>query len=74
MNQRILALALCAMLFAVCLSVDAQQPKKVPRIGFLQRRTAPGPANPDPLADAFFQGLRDLGYVDGKNIKVEHRY
>ena len=52
----------------------AQQQAKVPRIGFLQRRVAPTPTNPDPLADAFLQGLRDLGYIDGKNIIIEHRY
>jgi putative tryptophan/tyrosine transport system substrate-binding protein len=46
----------------------------VPRIGFLQRRVPPTATNPDPLADAFLQGLRDLGYIDGKNIKIEHRY
>ena len=53
---------------------QAQQPEKVPRIGFLQRRVAPTPTNPDPLGEAFLQGLRDLGYVDGKNIHVERRY
>jgi putative ABC transport system substrate-binding protein len=54
--------------------VQAQQPKKVPRIGFLSGRGAPSPTNPDPSADAFRQGLRDLGYIVGKNILVEYRY
>jgi putative ABC transport system substrate-binding protein len=67
-------LALCAMLFALGLPVEAQQAGNIPLIGFLQRRVAPTPTNPDPLADAFKQGLHDLGYVDGKNIKLEHRY
>jgi putative ABC transport system substrate-binding protein len=53
---------------------DAQQTQRIPRIGFLQRRAAPTPATSDPLADAFLQGLRDLGYIDGKYIKLEHRY
>jgi ABC-type uncharacterized transport system substrate-binding protein len=35
---------------------------------------APTSTNPDPLADAFRQGLREHGYIDGKNIKIEHRY
>jgi putative ABC transport system substrate-binding protein len=47
---------------------ESQQPKKVPRIGFL--RVAP---LEDPLTAAFRQGLRELGYVDGKNIAIEYR-
>ena len=74
MRKKIKPLTLCAMLFALCFSAEAQQAGKVPRIGFLQRRAAPTPANPDPLADAFMKGLRELGYIDGKNIKIEHRY
>ena len=62
------------LLLAVAVVASAQQPTKVPRIGFLQRRGAATPANPDPLAEAFLQGLREIGYVDGKNIKLEHRY
>ena len=62
------------MIFAFCFSAEAQQPGKIPRIGFLQRRVPPTPANPDPLGDAFRQGLRDLGYTDGKNILIEQRY
>jgi putative ABC transport system substrate-binding protein len=63
-----------AMLFALCASAEGQQSGKIPRIGFLQRRVAPTPANPDPLWDAFSKGLQELGYIDGKNIKIEHRY
>jgi putative ABC transport system substrate-binding protein len=69
-----LAIVLFVMLLPWHHLADAQQPGKVPRIGFLQRRVAPTPTHPDPLADAFLQGLRDLGYIDGKNIKIEHRY
>ena len=74
MNRQTVASTLCAMLFALSFPAEAQQPGKVPRIGFLQRRAAPTPANPDPLWDAFLKGLRELGYIDGKNIKIEHRY
>jgi putative tryptophan/tyrosine transport system substrate-binding protein len=74
MRHKFVGLALSAMLFALCASADAQQAGKVPRIGFLQRRVAPTPTNPDPLADAFLKGLREHGYIDGKNIKIEHRY
>jgi putative ABC transport system substrate-binding protein len=63
-------LTLCAMLFALCGSVDAQQPKKVPRIGFLTAVPLSALAG---RTDAFRQGLRELGYVEGKNILVELR-
>lgn len=65
----------CALLFGVSIPAQGQQTTdNVSRIGFLQRRVAPTPTNPDPLANAFLQGLRELGYIDGKNIVVEHRY
>ncbi len=51
------------------LAVDAQQPSKMYRIGFLSGRS--GPSNTD---EAFRQGLRDLGYVEGKNIAIEYRW
>jgi putative ABC transport system substrate-binding protein len=53
---------------------EAQPATKIPRVGFIQRRVAPTPTTPDPLAEAFKQGLRELGYIEGKNIVVEHRY
>jgi len=60
------------MLFALCFSADAQQPKRVPRIGFLS--PAGDPYTPSRPREAFRQGLRDLGYIEGKNIVVEYRY
>jgi putative ABC transport system substrate-binding protein len=59
---------LCAMLLALCASAEAQQPKKVPRIGFLTG-VSPNSAR----HEAFRQGLRELGYVEGKNIVIEYR-
>ena len=50
---------------------DAQQAGKIPRVGVLSRRGAPTPTRFDPNADAFRQGLRDLGYVEGKTIQLE---
>jgi putative ABC transport system substrate-binding protein len=50
---------------------DAQQPKKVPRIGFLGNSTAALEAN---LVGPFRDGLRDLGYVEGQNILIEYRW
>jgi putative ABC transport system substrate-binding protein len=69
MKRKITGLALWAMLFALCFSAQAQQAKKVPRVGVLR----PG-SPPDPYVDAFRQGLRDLGYVEGKNIAIEYRW
>src|SRR5512147_571326 len=63
-------LALSAMLLALCVSARAQQPAKVPRIGFLFA-SSPGP---DPRVEGFRQGLRELAYSEGKNIVIEWRY
>ena len=59
------------MLFALCSSVEAQQPKKVPRIAYLA--ASPASANAGRL-EAFRQGLREIGYVEGENIVIEDRY
>ena len=71
MRQKILGFALSALLFAFCGSASAQQPGKIFRIGFLDSSTASGMAV---MVDAFRQGLRDLGYIEGKNILVEYRF
>jgi ABC-type uncharacterized transport system substrate-binding protein len=52
--------------------VEAQQPKKLPRIGYIA--TAGDSNNPGLVVAAFREGLRDLGYIEGKNIIVEYRY
>ena len=70
MRRRITVVTLCAMLFALCGSVDAQQPAKISRIGYLE--APPASANLDRI-EAFRQGLRELGYVEGKNIVIEWR-
>src|SRR5262245_36920567 len=72
MNEKIGVLTLCAMLFALCSSAEAQQPKKVPRIGFLYPGLSPGSLHTQ-LA-GLMQGLRELGYVDGKNLTIEYRF
>jgi len=71
MNRKFSYLALVAMLFALCGSVEAQQPKKVPRIGFLITGSRTTEAD---RIEAFSQGLRELGYIDEKNIKIEYRF
>src|SRR5262245_20665322 len=72
-----LVLLAAVMLLAVAVIAEAQQPKKVPKIGFLSRdihpadsRSAPAPRN----LEAFRQGLRDLGYVEGKTIIIDYRF
>jgi len=69
MKKKLFRLTLWALLFALCFSADAQQPKKIPRIGFL---ASAGPETPN--IAAFRRGLRDLGYIEGKNILIEYRY
>jgi ABC-type uncharacterized transport system substrate-binding protein len=61
-----------AMLLALCLSAEAQQPPKIPRIGYVE--SGGNPNNPGPSVEAFRQGLRDLGYIEGKNILTEYRF
>ncbi len=66
--NKIICITLSALLFAICSVVQAQQPTKIPRIGFLS-----GSGIPNPNIEAFRQELRYLGYVEGKNILVEYR-
>ena len=59
------------MLFALSFAAEAQQPKKVPRIGYL----SPGePASESTRAEAIRLALRELGYIEGQNIAIEYRY
>jgi putative ABC transport system substrate-binding protein len=58
------------MLHALCCSAWAQQPAKVPRIGILIGSSASANAA---RIEAFRQGLRELGYVEGKNFVIEFR-
>src|SRR4029077_7223416 len=71
MKKKITALTLCAMLLAVGVSANAQQPGKVPKIGFL---VVPSRAFFADRMESFRQGLHSLGYVEGKNILIEYRY
>jgi putative ABC transport system substrate-binding protein len=56
-------------LVAAPLAASAQQPAKVPRIGFLATNLAANPSS----HEAFLQGLRDLGYVEGRDVVIEYR-
>ncbi len=66
-----LPLALCAVLFSLCGSADAQQSAKLPRVGFLAQVSS---AAISARVDALRKGLNGLGYVEGKNIFIEYRY
>jgi putative ABC transport system substrate-binding protein len=65
------AILICAMLFALCASAEAQQAAKIFRIGFLDSSTASGMAG---LLEAFWQEMRKLGWIEGKNITIEYRF
>jgi putative ABC transport system substrate-binding protein len=71
MKQSILGFALCATLCALCASVEAQQSRKVPRLGVLMTVSASSASR---RLEAFQQGLRELGYIEGKTISFEYRY
>ena len=71
MSKKIFCTALCAMLFALSVSAQAQQPKKISRIGVLFMGN---PTSESPRSEAIRQHLRELGYIEGQNIAIEHRY
>jgi putative tryptophan/tyrosine transport system substrate-binding protein len=68
MKAKILVYALPALILATIHFAEAQQPKKIPRVGFVV-----GVRDSDPRFEAFRQGLRDLGYNEGKDILLEYR-
>src|SRR5262245_12411262 len=72
MNNEIIAISLGAMLFALCVSAEAQQSARIPGVGYVS--SSGNQKNLGPEIEAFRQGLRALGYVEGKNILVEYRY
>jgi putative ABC transport system substrate-binding protein len=69
--MRVKRLLVLLILFGFFTPAEAQQSKKVPRIGLLLTSAPSGYAR---RIDAFRQGLRDLGYVEGTNIVIEYRY
>jgi len=71
MKTKITVLILCAMLYALCWPIHAQQTGKMIRIGFLDPSTASGMAL---LVDAFRKELSKFGWNEGKNITIEYRF
>lgn len=69
MNKKTFSVIVCAFYLLLALQAEAQQAKKMVRIGYLSLA-----AKPSPRDEAFVQGLRDLGWVDGQNIIIEYRW
>src|SRR5262245_25868081 len=70
MNKKVVWLVTLLLLVSATF-VEAQQPAKIPLIGFIESGT---PSSSSGRIEAFRQGLRDLNYIEGKNILVEYRY
>src|SRR5262249_42766951 len=70
MNTKLIICLVTAALLSIASFAEAQQPKKNPRIGYLPGAS---PSADSARYEAFRQGLRELGYVEGKNIVIENR-
>ena len=71
MRKKFVGFTLSALLFALSVPAAAQQPTKVPRIGWLIGST---PSSSFHRTEAFRLALRELGYIEGQNIAIEYRY
>jgi putative tryptophan/tyrosine transport system substrate-binding protein len=64
------SILVAVVLLALGMAVEAQQPKKVPRIGYL---SSFDPATDSTRSEAVRRALRELGYIEGQNIAIEYR-
>jgi len=71
MNKKTFCAVVCAFFLALAFLAEAQQPKKVPRIGYLSVSDA---ATDSARSEAIRLALRELGYIEGQNIAIEYRY
>jgi putative ABC transport system substrate-binding protein len=71
MNKKITRRAFCSMLLALPFPARAQQPKKIPRIGYLSNSD---PATESAGSEAIRLALRERGHIEGQNIAIEYRY
>jgi ABC-type uncharacterized transport system substrate-binding protein len=69
-QHSVLCFAVSTLLFALCASAEAQQSKKIPRIGYI---ATVGTESRNPNFEAFRRGLLDLGYIEGESVLIEHR-
>jgi putative tryptophan/tyrosine transport system substrate-binding protein len=72
LGRIVIQFGVVAMLLWLSFSAAAQQPAKIPRIGYVS--VSGDPQTPGQYVEAFRQGLQDLGYIEGKNILVDYRY
>jgi putative tryptophan/tyrosine transport system substrate-binding protein len=71
LTQIVIQFAVAALLLSLSVAIEAQQPDKIPRIGYV---SGTGDAfNQGPYVEALRQGLKELGYIEGKNIIIEYR-
>jgi ABC-type uncharacterized transport system substrate-binding protein len=70
-KARLSSVLIAVLMLAVAVIVEAQQAKKVPRIGYLSNTDRAGESS---RAEAIRLGLRELGYIEGQNIAIEYRY
>jgi putative ABC transport system substrate-binding protein len=71
MRRKILSAVLTILFLAAVYPAEAQEPKKVPRIGYLSSSDA---ATESTRAEAIRLALRELGFIEGQNIAIEYRY
>src|SRR5215468_949330 len=71
MRRKILSAVMTILFLATVHFAEAQQPKKVPRIGYLSNGD---PATESTRSEAIRLALRELGYIEGQNIAIEYRY
>jgi putative tryptophan/tyrosine transport system substrate-binding protein len=71
LSHRVIQFSLAAMLLSLSFCAEAQQPKRVPRIGYL---SALDPARESARAKEIRQALRERGHIEGQNIAIEYRY
>src|SRR5499426_203303 len=71
MNPKLIICLVTAALLSSAPIADAQPPKKIPRIGYLEQSTASGNVV---LLEAFWQEMRKLGWIEGRNITIEYRF
>ena len=71
-NRKLAGIVALVLTLTMCVAVaGAQQPPKIPRIGWLSGSSRAAIAT---RSEAFRQGLRELGYVEGKNIVIDYRW